>query len=79
MPTVGHNPLEFALLVPGVRASGSDGQIPVSAFSGGKAAIAGGPVSANNYMVDEMLETSLIHPAICRTLLASISDRRNSS
>ncbi len=58
MPTVGHNPLEFALLVPGVRASGSDGQIPVSAFSGGKAAIAGGPVSANNYMVDGIVDES---------------------
>jgi hypothetical protein len=52
MPTVGRNPLQLALLVPGVHASGSYGALPVSAYGGGKAAIAGGPVSANNYMVD---------------------------
>lgn len=52
MPTVGRNPLQFALLVPGVRAAGSFGELPVSAFSGGRAAIAGGGVSTNNYMVD---------------------------
>ncbi len=52
MPTVGRNPLQFALLVPGVRAAGSYGDLPVSAFSGGRAAIGGGGVSTNNYMVD---------------------------
>jgi len=52
MPTVGHNPLQFALLVPGVRAAGNYGQLSVSANSGGHGAIAGGPISANNYMSD---------------------------
>ncbi|WP_321475055.1 TonB-dependent receptor domain-containing protein [uncultured Paludibaculum sp.] len=52
MPTVGRNPLQFALLVPGVRAVGSFGDLPVSAYGGGRASIAGGAVSANNYMVD---------------------------
>lgn len=52
MPTVGRNPLQFALLVPGVRATGSYGDLPVSAFGGGRASIAGGGTSTNNYMVD---------------------------
>jgi hypothetical protein len=52
MPTVGRNPLEFALLVPGVRASGSYGSLPLSAYGGGRASIAGGSVSGNNYMAD---------------------------
>lgn len=52
MPTFGRNPLQFALLVPGVRAVGSFGDLPVSAFSGGRASIGGGAVSTNNYMVD---------------------------
>lgn len=52
MPTVGRNPLQFALLVPGVRAAGSYGDLPVSAFGGGRASIGGGGVSTNNYMVD---------------------------
>ena len=54
MPTVGRNPLEFALFVPGVRASGSFGAIPVSAYGGGRVAVAGGPVSANANLVDGM-------------------------
>ncbi len=54
LPTVGRNPLQFALLVPGVRAAGAYGGVPNSAFSGGRAAIAGGPVSTNNYMVDSI-------------------------
>lgn len=52
MPTVGRNPLQFALLVPGVRAVGSYGDLPVSAFGGGRASIAGGAAGTNNYMVD---------------------------
>jgi hypothetical protein len=52
MPTVGRNPLQFALLVPGVRAVGSYGDLPVSAFGGGRASIGGGAVATNNYMVD---------------------------
>ena len=52
MPTVGRNPLQFALLVPGVRAVGSYGDLPVSAFGGGRASIAGGAAGVNNYMVD---------------------------
>ncbi len=52
MPTVGRNPLQFALLVPGVRATGSYGDLPVSAYGGGRASIAGGGTSTNNYMVD---------------------------
>ena len=52
MPTVGRNPLQFALLVPGVRATGSYGDLPVSAFGGGRASIGGGGASVNNYMVD---------------------------
>ncbi|MBY0503638.1 MAG: TonB-dependent receptor [Bryobacteraceae bacterium] len=52
MPTVGRNPLQFALLVPGVRAVGSFGDLPVSAFGGGRASIAGGAAGVNNYMVD---------------------------
>lgn len=52
MPTVGRNPLQFALLVPGVRAAGSYGDLPVSAFGGGRASIGGGGASVNSYMVD---------------------------
>ncbi|MBL8210909.1 MAG: carboxypeptidase regulatory-like domain-containing protein, partial [Bryobacterales bacterium] len=52
MPTFGRNPLQFALLVPGVRAAGSYGDLPVSAFGGGRASIGGGGASVNNYMVD---------------------------
>ncbi len=52
MPTIGRNPLQFALLVPGVRAVGSFGDLPVSAFGGGRASIAGGAAGVNNYMVD---------------------------
>lgn len=52
MPTVGRNPLQFALLVPGVRAVGSYGDLPVSAYGGGRASIAGGAAGTNNYMVD---------------------------
>lgn len=52
MPTVGRNPLQFALLVPGVRAVGSYGDLPVSAFGGGRASIGGGGASVNSYMVD---------------------------
>ncbi|MBM3784884.1 MAG: hypothetical protein FJW30_11025 [Acidobacteria bacterium] len=52
MPTFGRNPLQFALLVPGVRATGSYGDLPVSAFGGGRASIGGGGTSVNNYMVD---------------------------
>jgi outer membrane receptor protein involved in Fe transport len=52
LPTVGRNPLQFALLVPGVRTAGSYGDLPVSAFGGGRASIAGGAAGVNNYMVD---------------------------
>lgn len=52
LPTVGRNPLQFALLVPGVRAVGSFGDLPVSAFGGGRASIAGGAAGVNSYMVD---------------------------
>lgn len=52
MPTVGRNPLQFALLVPGVRAVGSYGDLPVSAFGGGRASIGGGGAGVNSYMVD---------------------------
>ncbi|MCX6609641.1 MAG: carboxypeptidase regulatory-like domain-containing protein, partial [Acidobacteria bacterium] len=52
LPTVGRNPLQFALLVPGVRTVGSYGDLPVSAFGGGRASIAGGASGVNNYMVD---------------------------
>lgn len=52
LPTVGRNPLQFALLVPGVRTVGSYGDLPVSAFGGGRASIAGGASGTNNYMVD---------------------------
>ena len=52
MPTYGRNPLQFALLVPGVRAVGSYGDLPVSAYGGGRASISGGSASTNNYMVD---------------------------
>lgn len=52
LPTSGRNPLQFALLVPGVRAVGLFGDIPISAFDGSRASIAGGPPSTNNYMVD---------------------------
>jgi outer membrane receptor protein involved in Fe transport len=52
LPTSGRNPLQFALLVPGVRATGLFGDIPISAFDGSRASIGGGPPSSNNYMVD---------------------------
>ncbi len=52
LPTSGRNPLQFALLVPGVRAVGLFGDIAISAFDGSRASIAGGPPSTNNYMVD---------------------------
>ncbi|MBL8223133.1 MAG: TonB-dependent receptor, partial [Bryobacterales bacterium] len=52
MPTYGRNPLQFALLVPGVRATGSFGDLPVSSFSGNAASIGGGISATNNYMVD---------------------------
>jgi hypothetical protein len=52
LPTGGRNPLQFALLVPGVRAVGLFGDIPISAYDGSRASIAGGPPSTNNYMVD---------------------------
>lgn len=52
MPTSGRNPLQFALFVPGVRGLGAYGALAVSAYSGGRASIAGGAVSSNNYMVD---------------------------
>jgi hypothetical protein len=52
MPTYGRNPLQFALLAPGVRATGAFGDVPVSSYSGNKASIAGGAASANNFMVD---------------------------
>jgi hypothetical protein len=52
MPTYGRNPLQFALLVPGVRATGSFGDLPVSSFSGNAASIGGGNSGTNNYMVD---------------------------
>ncbi|MBL8231948.1 MAG: TonB-dependent receptor [Bryobacterales bacterium] len=52
LPTVGRNPLQFALLVPGVRAVGLFGDIAVSAFDGSRASIGGGNPSGNNYMVD---------------------------
>lgn len=52
LPTVGRNPLQFALLVPGVRTVGSYGDLPVSAFGSGRASIAGGAAGVNNYMVD---------------------------
>lgn len=52
LPTVGRNPLQFALLVPGVRAVGLFGDLPVSAFDGSRASIGGGSPSGNNYMVD---------------------------
>ncbi|MGD0776811.1 MAG: carboxypeptidase regulatory-like domain-containing protein [Candidatus Solibacter sp.] len=52
MPTVGRNPLQFALMVPGVHAVGSYGALPVSAFGGGRASISGGAVATNNYMLD---------------------------
>ncbi len=52
LPTVGRNPLQFALLVPGVRAVGLFGDLPVSAFDGSRASIGGGNPSGNNYMVD---------------------------
>lgn len=52
LPTVGRNPLQFALLVPGVRATGNFGDLPVSAFDGSRASIGGGNPSGNNYMVD---------------------------
>lgn len=52
LPTVGRNPLQFALLVPGVRAVGRFGDLPVSAFDGSRASIGGGNPSGNNYMVD---------------------------
>ncbi|MBK7927637.1 MAG: TonB-dependent receptor [Bryobacterales bacterium] len=52
LPTAGRNPLQFALLVPGVRAVGLFGDLPVSAFDGSRASIGGGSPSGNNYMVD---------------------------
>ena len=52
MPTYGRNPLQFALLVPGVRATGSFGDLPVSSYSGNAASMAGGNSAVNNYMVD---------------------------
>jgi hypothetical protein len=52
MPTYGRNPLQFALLVPGVRATGSFGDLPVSSYSGNAASIGGGNSASNNYMVD---------------------------
>lgn len=52
LPTAGRNPLQFALLVPGVRAVGLFGDLPVSAFDGSRASIGGGNPSGNNYMVD---------------------------
>lgn len=52
LPTQGRNPLQFALLVPGVRATGIFGDLPVSAYDGSRASIGGGPPSSNNYMVD---------------------------
>jgi outer membrane receptor protein involved in Fe transport len=52
LPTSGRNPLQFALLVPGVRATGLFGDIPISAFDGSRASIGGGSPSVNNYMVD---------------------------
>ena len=52
LPTSGRNPLQFALLVPGVRATGLFGDIPITAFDGSRASIGGGTPSSNNYMVD---------------------------
>lgn len=52
LPLVGRNPLALASLQAGVRATGRFGDLPVSSFDGSRASIAGGPPSANNYMVD---------------------------
>jgi outer membrane receptor protein involved in Fe transport len=52
LPLVGRNPLALAALQAGVRATGRFGDLPVSSFDGSRASIAGGPPSANNYMVD---------------------------
>ena len=52
MPTSGRNPMEFALLVPGVNAEGSAGALPVSSYGGNHITIAGSNVSENNYMID---------------------------
>lgn len=52
LPLVGRNPLALAALQAGVRATGRFGDLPVSAFDGSRASIAGGPPSGNNYMVD---------------------------
>jgi len=64
MPTVGRNPLQFALLVPGVRAVGSYGDLPVSAFGGGRASIGGGGASVNSYMVDGIASENFTSPAV---------------
>lgn len=52
LPTVGRNPLQFALLAPGVRGIGNFGTLPVSAFDGSRISIGGGNPSGNNMMVD---------------------------
>jgi outer membrane receptor protein involved in Fe transport len=52
LPTVGRNPLQFALLAPGVRGLGLFANLPVSAFDGSRISIGGGNPSGNNMMVD---------------------------
>src|SRR4030095_7541295 len=48
----GRNPLDLALLVPGVRAIGNFGGLWVAAATSSSMSIAGGPPGGNNLMVD---------------------------
>lgn len=52
LPMLNRNVLTLALLVPGMRAMGDFGGLPISSFEGSRIAIAGGPATANNFMVD---------------------------
>ena len=52
LPLLGRNPLDLALLVPGVHAIGAFGGLWVAAATSSSMSIAGGPPGANNLMVD---------------------------
>ena len=52
LPMLNRNALTLALLVPGMRAMGAFGGLPVSSYDGSRVSIAGGPATANNFMVD---------------------------
>ncbi|MBI3680737.1 MAG: TonB-dependent receptor [Acidobacteria bacterium] len=52
LPLLGRNPVNLALLVPGVRAVGPFGGLWSSSYNTSSMSISGGPPSGNNFMVD---------------------------